>query len=60
MGPLLVFMAAYNLRLAALDAHSMAMRWSPFGVDTLEQPVRSAQSVVSYCFSSSFHSSTLP
>jgi hypothetical protein len=60
MGPLLLFMAAYNFRRAALDAQSMAMRWSPFGVDTLEQPVSSAQSVVSYFYSSSFHSSTLP
>jgi hypothetical protein len=59
-GPFVFLIAAYSLRRAVLDAHSIAMRSSPLGVDTLLQPVRSAQSVVIYFSSCSFHSSTFP
>ena len=59
-GPLLVLMAAYRRRRADLDAHSIAMRWSPVGVATLVQPVRRVNFSASYLDSSLFQSSISP
>ena len=59
-GPRLFLIAVYSNRRASLDAHSIAMRLSPNGAATLQQPVSSAKSLASYFDRSSFHSSTLP
>jgi hypothetical protein len=59
-GPLVLLIAAYNFLRAALEAHSMIIRSSPNGAATRMHPVRSANYVVIYFATISFHSSTFP